>query len=441
MIKIPYEQIIERIKNEAKISESEIDGKIKDKMKQLSGLISKEGAAHIVANELGIKLFDAFTGKLQIKNIIAGLRNVETVGKVVQTYELREFTTNERQGKVASMVIGDETGTVRVVMWGNQADNIKNIEKGMTIKILGGYVRDNNGIIELHLNDRSQLILNPEGEIVKNVKQYAAENPEVRYINKPGEALGDFNILDLAFDLNSGALDWANDYFHRAGAGQGIALAINIPYIFANDEYKNSFVRSHIYKAYWLKAASLDETGKVLSLMDMKLDKKKIREIWDESGGLPQLVKYEAVGDRGLIDAVIEPILKVVSRCSPEDLERLSLMENGKIKSKLLAGSVDLSNKDLDIKVAFDLSVTEVGRSTGQKLTQTEANILRMMVTNSGEITKEGVSNIKWGEGKYDALSDRAINKAMRRLSEKLVKHKIITIPKVGYKIVKQDDS
>src|SRR3990167_4252091 len=122
MIKIPYEQIISKIKDEANISETEIEEKIKDKMKQLSGLISKEGAAHIVANELGIKLFDAFTGKLQIKNIIAGLRNVETVGKVVQTYELREFTTNERQGKVASMVIGDETGTVRAVMWGNQAD-------------------------------------------------------------------------------------------------------------------------------------------------------------------------------------------------------------------------------------------------------------------------------------------------------------------------------
>ena len=109
MIKIPYEQIVERIKKEGNISEEEINGKIDSKMKQLSGLISKEGAAHIVANELGIKLFDSFTGKLQIKNIIAGLRNVETVGKVLQTYELREFTTNDRQGKVASLVIGDET--------------------------------------------------------------------------------------------------------------------------------------------------------------------------------------------------------------------------------------------------------------------------------------------------------------------------------------------
>lgn len=179
MIKIPYAQIIERIKKEANISENDIEEKINEKMKQLSGLISKEGAAHIVANELGIKLFDAFYGKLQIKNILVGLRNVETVGKVLQTYELREFTTNERQGKVASMVIGDETGTIRVVMWGNQADNIKNIKNGMTIKTVGGYVKDNNGFIELHLNERSQLILNPPGESIGNVKQYTIERKAI----------------------------------------------------------------------------------------------------------------------------------------------------------------------------------------------------------------------------------------------------------------------
>src|SRR3989338_7293247 len=179
MIKIPYEQIIEKIKNEAKISESEIEEKISQKMKQLSGLISKEGAAHIVANELGIKLFDAFSGKLQIKNVLAGLRDVETVGKVLQTYELREFTTNERQGKVASMVIGDETGTIRVVMWGSQAENIRDITNGMIVKVVGGYVKDNSGNIEIHVNERSKLIANPPGESVNVVKQNTAERKEI----------------------------------------------------------------------------------------------------------------------------------------------------------------------------------------------------------------------------------------------------------------------
>ena len=68
MIKIPLAQIIEKIKEHANISEDEINSKIKAKMEQLSGLISEEGAAHIISNELGIKLFEETSGKLQIKN-------------------------------------------------------------------------------------------------------------------------------------------------------------------------------------------------------------------------------------------------------------------------------------------------------------------------------------------------------------------------------------
>ncbi len=195
MIKIPYEQIIEKIKLDANISEEEIDNKINAKMKQLSGLISKEGAAHIVANEMGIKLFEAFSGKLQIKNILPGLRNVDTIGKVTQVYELREFITNGRQGKVASLVIGDETGTIRAVLWGDQADNIKNIPRGAILKIAGGYVRENNGNIELHVNERSKLIINPEGETVIGVKAAEQEATVRKPIDKLAESDNNVEIL------------------------------------------------------------------------------------------------------------------------------------------------------------------------------------------------------------------------------------------------------
>ncbi|MDP7322684.1 MAG: OB-fold nucleic acid binding domain-containing protein, partial [Candidatus Woesearchaeota archaeon] len=112
--------------------------------------------------------------------------------KVLQTYELREFTTNDRQGKIASLVIGDETGTIRVVMWGDQADNIKNISKGTILKIIGSYVKDNNGTIELHLNDRSKLLINPEGETVKEIKQ---NNTERKSINQLTENDSSVEIL------------------------------------------------------------------------------------------------------------------------------------------------------------------------------------------------------------------------------------------------------
>ena len=67
MIKIPYEEIVLKINESTKMPASEIEERVEKKLKQLSGLISKEGAAHIIANELGVKLFEASGGKLEIK--------------------------------------------------------------------------------------------------------------------------------------------------------------------------------------------------------------------------------------------------------------------------------------------------------------------------------------------------------------------------------------
>ena len=188
MIKIPYEQIIEKIKSESNISGDELDDKIDAKMKQLSGLISREGAAHIVANELGIKLFENVIGKLQIKNIIPGLRNVEAVGKVLQAYELREFNTNNRQGKVASFLMADETGKIRVVMWGSQADNINNIKEGTIVKVLGSYVKENNSYMELHMNEKSKLIIDPPGENVETKEVFESERKPISQLRENDNA-------------------------------------------------------------------------------------------------------------------------------------------------------------------------------------------------------------------------------------------------------------
>jgi len=171
MFQIPYSDIVAKIKEKAQISEQEIELKVKKKLDQLSGLISKEGAAHIVANELGIKIFEKISGKLQIKDILAGMRDVETVGKVQQVFDVREFNTNGRQGKVGSFVIGDETGTIRIVCWGNQADNLANLRENSIVKVISGYVRDNQGRKEIHINDRSKIIINPAGETIGEVKE------------------------------------------------------------------------------------------------------------------------------------------------------------------------------------------------------------------------------------------------------------------------------
>jgi len=202
MIKIPISDIISKIQSKTNLSEQEINSRIDKKLDQLSGLISREGAAHIIANELGIKLFEETQGKLQIKNILAGMRNVETVGKIQRLFELREFQTETRSGKVASMVIGDETGTIRAVMWGDQADKINQMKENDIIKIVGGYVRENQGRKEVHINDRTKIVINPPGERIETVKEYTpAQRKSIQSLQESDENVELLGTIVQAFDL------------------------------------------------------------------------------------------------------------------------------------------------------------------------------------------------------------------------------------------------
>ncbi|MCK5788911.1 MAG: hypothetical protein KAH32_07925 [Chlamydiia bacterium] len=175
MINLPYEKIIEKIKENSSLSEEEINTRIDQKLKQLSGLISKDGAAHILANELGIKLFEVSRKNLKIKDVLEGMREIELSGKVQQIYEVREFNSERGPGKVGSFIIADETGHIRITCWHSQTDTIPQLVKDLTVKIIGGYVRLNNKRVEVHLNDKSKVLFNPKDVKIGEVKSFSAE--------------------------------------------------------------------------------------------------------------------------------------------------------------------------------------------------------------------------------------------------------------------------
>ncbi len=179
MIKMPINEIIDKIKGKTNLSIEEINKMIDEKMQALAGYISKEGAAHIIANKLGVKLFEEISGKLQIKNILAGMRNVETVGKVQRVFNINEFDTGDHKGKVGSFIIADETGSVRVTAWHAMTEHLKKFKEGDVVKIKSGYAKENNNRVEIHLNDNSQVIVNPEGESVGEVKTFTSNKKKI----------------------------------------------------------------------------------------------------------------------------------------------------------------------------------------------------------------------------------------------------------------------
>ena len=205
MLKVGFDEIIRKIKEEKKLTDLEIQGKIDKKLNDLSGLISKEGAAHIVANELGIKLFDkAGMEKVKINELLIGMRRVGINGKVTSVFSINQFTKEGKEKKVASFIAGDETGRVRVVLWDEK--HIDEIEKGniktdVIVKIDNAYVRDSNGFKELHLNGNSSLAVNPEGVVIENVSDVKLSNIFRKKINELKERENNVSILGTLVQL------------------------------------------------------------------------------------------------------------------------------------------------------------------------------------------------------------------------------------------------
>jgi replication factor A1 len=148
-------EITEQIVKVSKLSEEEVKRKIEEKQTELSGLVSLEGAAYIVGKELGVNLLKETKKKeLKIKNVVSGMNSVDLAGRVVDVSERRDFEKGGRSGSVVNVVLGDETGTIRLSLWNKEIEIIDKLgirENGI-ISVAGCYVKeDNRGSSELRL--------------------------------------------------------------------------------------------------------------------------------------------------------------------------------------------------------------------------------------------------------------------------------------------------
>jgi len=181
---LTYEQIIEKIKKEKGLSEHEINSRVNEKLSKLSDLISKQGAVHIIANELGISVFEDYSGKdFKIEELTEGMRNISFYCKLLKIDAIRSFNKNGRAGRVANLFVGDDTQAIRVVIWDEPIiDNLSKglIPSGSVLHVVGGGIRQNNGAKEVHLGKGGKLELNPRDISFKNV----VEMQQRQVINK-----------------------------------------------------------------------------------------------------------------------------------------------------------------------------------------------------------------------------------------------------------------
>lgn len=170
-----YDLLVERIASSSGIERAELEKRIEARRAKLSGLISKEGAAQIIAAELGVR-FDNVD--LKVSELMPGMKKVNLIAKIVNVFPIRSFEKGGRKGKVANLIVADESGNTKVVLW--DTNHISLLESGEikqndVVEIKNGAARDG----EVHLSGFSELkksvkIIN----VVKTERSFSEKNIE-----------------------------------------------------------------------------------------------------------------------------------------------------------------------------------------------------------------------------------------------------------------------
>lgn len=140
------------------LSREDIVKLIKERIKELEGLIDEDAAALLVAKELGVPLPPSYVesvgGRVLLKDLFPGLRNVKVKARVLKVSNLIKVNNVE----MMKIIIADESGYVEAVAWDDAAkETFNNLKIGDCIVINNASVVKYRGKIELKIGEHSKI--------------------------------------------------------------------------------------------------------------------------------------------------------------------------------------------------------------------------------------------------------------------------------------------
>ena len=167
-------------------------------------LLTDEGAAHMVASDLGVSLTSSGTFKttLDSKNLIIGSSDVSVTGRVAMAYPTRTFQKRDgAQGRVGRFVLQDEKGFIKIVLWDEKAELID-----QNRLIPGVIARVNHGYVRAGLDGRPEVNVGNRGSIVIESSSPESEQRQIESHKKIGDVSEkDFfvNIIGIVISASS----------------------------------------------------------------------------------------------------------------------------------------------------------------------------------------------------------------------------------------------
>lgn len=157
--------MIQKVVDVSSKSKEEILAKMTERKKKTHGLLSDYGALYAVAKEFGVDLNEDKTQLTKIGDI-EPQKAADLCGTVKLVYSPREFKRKDNTtGKFASMILLDDTGEIRMVLWDQNTEITQKVRVGDVLLVKNGYVKDNNGVVEVHAGPLTNLTINPSLDI------------------------------------------------------------------------------------------------------------------------------------------------------------------------------------------------------------------------------------------------------------------------------------
>ena len=91
---------------------------------------------------------------IKVIGLKPGMENVNIVVRVLEAGEPRIIQTRAGLRTISEAVVGDESGRVKLILWGRHAGKVK---AGQVLRINGAWVTAYRGIVQLNVGSRGKI--------------------------------------------------------------------------------------------------------------------------------------------------------------------------------------------------------------------------------------------------------------------------------------------
>ncbi|MHA1847064.1 MAG: hypothetical protein ACTSYS_04405 [Promethearchaeota archaeon] len=449
---ISLEDLVRKIVMETGLSREDILKQIDEAVDEVNGLMTRVGAAFILAEKLNVKIDinsvsntgDPDNDFIPLNKVTEGMRAINVVGRVINLSSVRKFNRSDgRVGSVSSFTIQDKFGKVKVVLWGVKANLTESsIKIGEIISILNGYTkRGLNGQVEVHVGSKS--LVKPKPDFIDESSFPRIQVRTVK-LNEISEENSPVNVKVKVINKIP-----VKTFQKRDGSQGQVAKAMvgdetgNTSIVFWTNSIKNH-ARLNVGSTYLLENVKVKKNNYTNQLELQFESFSNIKSINEAINVKMDTPIDTPVNSQGTSDnaSIIEDYKKILMNQKIVNVKGKVILKNdvrewnkngrsGKVSSIMLQDSLSQSirivfwNDDVDLLKDVDIGDIIVVKNAYPKLNR---NVIELNFGKSGSLEKIGKENVEPIMKKIGDIKPNQVYISFQGRVKKIEEEKVITL-------------